>query len=672
MTTIQLAEKDETLFKTFKGSPIGLFNLDLVSQSLYLDEGAYAVIGRSPNAFQPSLKAVSTLIYDEDRRLYARFKLALASGESKWHDRFRVLTACGSVHWLEACGFIDRDFNEKPCKVIGTITDITAQKQAETHLRSALTDVDESKRILDVILDTIPLRLYWKDRDLTYLGCNHRYARDLGLSDPSTLLAKTDAELRNPIITQALSQHEREVIATNRQKLNIELPITGDNGSNRLLDVSLIPLPDHQGNARGVLGFYDDITVSKTLHETMLSVADKLLIAKEAAECANQAKSKFLSSMSHELRTPLNAILGFSQLLELEAGLDAEQRSHAQEINKAGKYLLEIINDVLDLAKIESGKIQLTIVAVKCEELLDNCLPYLQPLANQRGIRLFCENLDGIEVLADPMRLKQVMLNLLSNAVKYNRANGQVRVYAEEGKDTVKLMVTDTGYGIPLARFNELFLPFQRLGAENGPVEGSGMGLTISKHMVGLMGGEMGVESKEGQGSTFWVRLPRVAPKRISMDDHPLMENPLGSLHPKFSVLLIWGNPDNRPLIGKLSTVYESLLFFEATQADEGLAIAQQIVPNLILLDADSVGPGVGQLLRKLRDNPDTCNIPIATFSEKAGPPHFPGTLEADVDGGTIKSVHVSQLQEVVGLYLDTMKTRAIRLGLSNPFPDDR
>jgi signal transduction histidine kinase len=232
--------------------------------------------------------------------------------------------------------------------------------------------------------------------------------------------------------------------------------------------------------------------------------------ARHQAEAANRAKSVFLSSMSHELRTPLNAILGFGQLLELEDTLDAQQLDYVGEIMCAGRHLLELINGVLDLSKIESGKIELSFEAVDCGALAHDCLPLVSGLATKQGITIESDELGRLVLWGDRARLKQVLLNLMTNAIKYNRPNGKVWLHpmadAKEGRK--RLAVSDTGFGIAADKLPMLFQPFSRLGAENGIIEGTGIGLVICQRIVEMMGGSIGVESELGRGSTFWIEMP--------------------------------------------------------------------------------------------------------------------------------------------------------------------
>jgi len=311
----------------------------------------------------------------------------------------------------------------------------------------------------------------------------------------------------------------------NRQKdapCETEYRIVRPDGEIRWVRDRSFPVQDRDGVTHRVAGVADDVTETKLAQELLEQrVAERteamqrqekeLIAARDEAERANNAKSEFLSSMSHELRTPLNAIMGFSQLLEIDPGLTQDQLESINEIHRAGKHLLDLVNEILDLSKIESGSFELALESLDIQSTVNECLTLVALLGDQYGVNIAAQANCAAStyfVLADRTRFKQVVLNLLSNAIKYNRPNGMVSVdCGRTPEGAVRLSVKDTGYGIPEARLAELFEPFNRLGAESTVVEGTGIGLTIVKQLTEMMGGRIGVESEPGRGSTFWIDL---------------------------------------------------------------------------------------------------------------------------------------------------------------------
>ncbi|MBI5937011.1 MAG: PAS domain S-box protein [Betaproteobacteria bacterium] len=413
------------------------------------------------------------------------------------------------------------------------------------------------------------------------------------------------------------------------------------------VEVSLRPI--RSDDASMMIAVVHNIAVRKKAEE-------KLLQAKLMAEQANQAKSDFLSNMSHELRTPLNVILGFAQLLQMKRGVDAGVQENVREIVKAGRHLLELINEVLDLARIESGRVSLQIEPVRCLELVNECVGLMQPLATQQQIELRVE-FDGLDaadrVSADPVRLKQVVLNLLSNAIKYNRPGGSVtfKVYPM-GQDRICWSIADTGMGIPIEQQNQVFQPFSRLGMERTGVEGTGIGLVISKRLIEAMHGQIGFESEPQVGSRFWLELPRAK----VLDDSPLVQAWAKEPAPTPArlenagqgvVLYIEDNPANLKLIERMLQGRPQLLLITAHTPKLGLEFAFVHRPGLILLDINMPVMDGYEVLKRLRADPATAAIPVVAVTaavmprdmEKAKAAGFQDYLTKPVDIGRLYGV---------------------------------
>ncbi|MBJ7221735.1 MULTISPECIES: ATP-binding protein [unclassified Brenneria] len=347
-----------------------------------------------------------------------------------------------------------------------------------------------------------------------------------------------------------------------------------------------------------------------------------LKVAKIEAERANRAKSEFLSSMSHELRTPMNAILGFSQILAFDEQLNDDQLDNVTEILKAGRHLLELINDVLDLAKIESGVVSLSIEAVDLSALMRDCRQLIQPLAADRQITLCLDVPEQLTVSADPVRFKQVLLNLLSNAIKYNNAGGEVRIALETRQNGLRIAVVDTGNGIARERMGELFQPFNRLDEERGAIEGSGIGLVITRRLIDAMGGRIGVESVPGKGSRFWVELPLADPRLPPTEARPAAARPRPFIdgQRRHCILYIDDNPVNLKLVAQILDKLRHIQLVAMHTPEEGIEYAVTHQPDLILLDINLPGMDGYEVLALFKSHVRLRHVPVFAVSANVMP----------------------------------------------------
>lgn len=369
-------------------------------------------------------------------------------------------------------------------------------------------------------------------------------------------------------------------------------------------------------------------------------------LALEEAEAASAAKSQFLSRMSHELRTPLNSVLGFAQLLEADH-LNPDQRESVAYIRRAGQHLLDLINEVLDISRIEQGRLTISVEPVAVHECLEEVASFVAPMAAERGVDIGLDDIASCApvVLADRQRLRQVLLNFMANAVKYNRHGGAIRVgcgTAPEGM--VRIAVTDTGPGIPRASQHRLFQPFDRLGAEATDVEGSGMGLALSKALAGAMGGQVGVESEVGRGSTFWIMLPRGTAATAPESTQPRAVDRPAADGEERVVLYIEDNPANLRLVERIIAGMPRVRLMTAIQGRIGLDLAREHRPDLVLLDVHLPDIDGGTVLSSLRLDPTTADIPVVILSADASEIQRRTLLGKGAVAYLTKPVNVSEL----------------------------
>jgi signal transduction histidine kinase/AmiR/NasT family two-component response regulator len=425
--------------------------------------------------------------------------------------------------------------------------------------------------------------------------------------------------------------------------------------------ISITALRDDYGEIIGYLLIGTDNSVRK-------QVELELNKAMAVAEKANLAKSDFLSSMSHELRTPLSAILGFAQLIESGSPLPTvSQKRSIDQILKAGWYLLELINQVLDLALIESGKLSLSPEPMSLTEVVYECQAMIEPQAQKRGIRMTFPQIEmPYFVKADRTRMKQVLINLLSNAVKYNKVGGAVVVdCTARSAERVRISVKDTGEGLSPDELTQLFQPFNRLGKMAGIEEGTGIGLMVSKRLVELMNGEIGVESTVGVGSVFWFELnltdepqPTVAAVKPAAAGLAQVEGDT----PLRTLLYVEDNPANLMLVEDLIARRADVRLLSAIDGNRGVEMARASLPDVILMDINLPGISGIQALKILRADPATAHIPVVALSANAIPRDIERGLEAGFFRYLTKPIKVNEFMDTLDMALRLANTKSARV----------
>ena len=492
------------------------------------------------------------------------------------------------------------------------------------------------------------------------------------ISDPHEIVLRAKA-LSAEFATAIAPGFEALVFKASRGIEDIyELTYLCKNGSRLPAVVSVTALRDAENAIIGYLLIGTDNTARKrvdaererldqVLRETNLELQD----AKVVAERANLAKSDFLSNMSHELRSPLNAILGFAQLMDSGSPLPtAGQKDNIDQILQAGWYLLELINEILDLSLIESGNLSLSREPMSLDEVLGDCQAMVEPQARKSGIRLsFLQPESQFFVQADRTRVKQIIVNLLSNAIKYNRVGGSVEVSCRICPgDRVRMSFQDTGEGLTADKLAQLFQAFNRLGQEAGVEEGNGIGLVVSKRLVELMGGSIGVESTVGVGSVFWFELNTTGAIEVSPELSPpalVFSADAATGAQLRTVLCVEDNLANLTLVTMLLARRPDIRLLTARDGRRGIELAHTAMPEVILMDIHL--PGISGLtaLKILAGDPATAHIPVVAISANAMPRDVEKGLEAGFFRYLTKPIKVDEFMDTLDLALESARTRS-------------
>ncbi|MDL2354378.1 MAG: PAS domain S-box protein [Pseudomonadota bacterium] len=451
---------------------------------------------------------------------------------------------------------------------------------------------------------------------------------------------------------------------------NYELTVQSVDGKQTVVSYNATTFHDRDRKLQGVFAAARDVTERKHFEEALLETNLALETAKAAAEKANRAKSEFLSSMSHELRTPLNAVLGFAQLMASEVPAPAaHQQRSIDQILKGGWYLLRLINEILDLAMIESGKVTMSQESMSLTDVLQDCRDMIEPQAAKRGITLTFPKFDThFFVHADRTRVKQVMINLLSNAVKYNTSGGSVIVQCNAvAKGRVRLSVKDTGAGLAPHQLEQLFQPFNRIGQEQSAEEGTGIGLVVTKQLVELMGGQIGVESSVGIGTVFWVEFDAASAPTLALeqiDEVTLQRRTRARAAGELPTLLyVEDNPANLALVEQLIGRRGDLKLLTAIDGHLGIELARAYLPDVILMDINLPGISGYGALKILNEDPATAHIPVMALSANAVPRDIEKGLEAGFLRYLTKPIRVREFMDA----LDYALKHAAEHGLAAP-----
>lgn len=627
-----LAQEVERYDRMFKGSRgYGFLDWDFETNHIFWDGGFWDFLGYGDKDVRrfSSPEIFMGFVHPEDRETLETVISRHVKMNGPGEAFFRIQKKEGGYVWAEVRTEAQRDEDGRVLFTSGVIFDITKLKEIEEAL---LISEARHSRILKASNDGV-----WEwTAEHGGFHFSSRCWEQLGYEDGDDDVTRGIDRLEvwrrrihpDDLVTfdKTLNDHFMK-----KSPFDVEYRIRSKSGEWCWIRARGQMHYSEDGRPWRMSGTNMDITELKRAESRVLQ-------AKEDAEKANQAKSEFLSSMSHELRTPLNAILGFAQLFELDTNLTADQRENLNEIRKGGQHLLGLVGEVLDLAKIESGRMTINASAITPLKAVQGCVSLVQTQADARDIKISVDNTvsDNKKVFADRRRFRQVLLNLLSNAIKYNVNDGSISIsLSEVGERSCQVSVTDTGKGISEERKDSVFQPFNRLGAERSNIEGSGVGLVISKRLIEQMDGEMGFRSTENEGSTFWFQLPfanQLEADGAYLEDEDEEEDSLvqGELQLKFEgdrkILYVEDSLPNQRLMQQVLQRYPQLKLSIAADGFSGLYEARANRPDLIVMDINLPGMSGYETLDILKRDNATSTIPVIALSANA--------MQHDVESG--------------------------------------
>lgn len=591
---------------------LGSFEWNPVNGDLYWSDEHYSLWGLQPGSVVPTFELFRQNIYPDDLVKLDQSLERAMKREGDFDCVYRLKHAKGSERIMHSRGEFSFDEKGKPLKLTGTVQDITARKITEKALaesRARLEEAQTQAHLGNWEADLASGELHWSDEIYRIFGQDREHFA------PSV---EAFRQAIHPEDIQLVEESERRATETGIH--DVVHRIIRTDGAVRYVHELARSQFDGQGKLVRLRGTVQDVTDLKQAEQAMME-------AKIAAEEANRAKSEFLANMSHELRTPLNAILGFSQLFGMDTRLPPETRNNAREIERAGEHLLSLVNDIIDLSRIETGRLDLSLEPVDLRASIKESLSLVTQLAQEKQVGLVEQEHDARDtlVLADHLRLRQVLINLLTNAIKYNKPQGSVHLNCALREGFVRLSVVDNGPGIPADKQARVFHAFDRLGEERGLIEGTGIGLVITKRLVESMGGTIGFESTPGQGSCFWVELPVVAG---TLRSAPVAHGQASVVTPVAEestthtarpvVLYIEDNAMNLRLMQKIFESRKNLELRDAVSAEIGINMARANPPALILMDINLPGMDGYAAQKILSADPRTAGVPIIALTANA------------------------------------------------------
>jgi len=638
-----LHEAEEQLRQSQEYAGVAHWHYNILTKQLDCSENFLKIHGLAKNSARSFY--LETLLYhtypDDKHLLSDAFVRCLAGiNQGEIEIEYRIVNAKGNVQWVLLKGGVEKNNEGDAIVIHGVVQNTTKRKNAE------------SKGVaLGEIIDKAQIEIYIINMSTFKFIEVNKLARDnLGYSlDELKLL--TPLDINKGLTAEDFYEILAPIYSSNQESVLFQSEYLRRDCSTYPVEVKLQFM------------FYSGQDVCIAFAE---NISDRLSIMKDLHN-VSQAKSQFLSRMSHELRTPLNAILGFSQLMVLdeETPLSRDQAESVAEIHRAGEHLLNLINEVLDLSKIEAGQVSISLEPIEIKGLAKTVQQLIEPIASKYRIK-FINNIDReLYLMADPTRCKQILINLISNAIKYNKENGAVTLGSKvvNNNQFLRVEIKDTGHGLSPLQIERLFIPFERLGAEITNIEGTGIGLTLTKELVQLMGGELGVDSTEGVGSCFWFTLPLESKQPYSSYHKTKATNsnnrssPSTVMEKKSVVLYIEDNLANLKFIEKVIKKHLKHKFIGVSDVETGIMMAKKYKPDIILMDIHL--PGINGIDGKKLFGADIelQHIPIIALSASAMSNDIKKAMAVGFNRYLTKPVNIQELKDTINLFLPPIST---------------
>ena len=608
----ELDEHRASLAKAQRISRLGNWDWDIQTGELKWSDEIYRIFGFSPQQFTASYETFLKAIHIDDRDLVKEALNRAIFYKEPYIIDHRVVRPDGTIRCVHSQGEVEFNNSSTPLTMSGTVLDITERKHRENEIRQLNEDLESrvEERTAKLVQEISVREAAEKERlreskkaehYLAMAGnmlvalnpqgqidmINAKGAEILGYDDPQDLIGRNWFQTAIPEHNRTRVENVFLEIMSGQQLDSFkeyENEIITKSGDRCMMQWHNTILYDTDGNVSGALGAATDITAQKQYEEVLLR-------AKNAAEEANQTKSGFLSNMSHELRTPMNAILGFGQLIQsMGDNLNETQLEYIDIILRSGDHLLNLINEILDLSRIEIGALRVELGDVPTLDAINGATTLLSPMAAKHNVTIHIADdfRTSSMMTADPQRLHQVLVNLISNAIKYNRDNGEIHISTSTipDKNMVRITIRDTGCGIPTHRQHELFQPFNRLSAENSGIEGTGVGLVLTRNLIDLMNGSLGYDSVEDQGSTFWIELPAVVDQDVTPSAPATPTSPKATGDPRH-ILCIEGNLIDQRLLHDIVTQLDDVEYISVLDITQAIETAKTQRPNLVVLNVE-------------------------------------------------------------------------------------